>query len=440
MNKKNLSYHLITIISIGIIAKSISILSRMILTRFLGQEAIGIYSLVNPVLVLILTLSSFSLPTAVATLISKNEGKAKSIVYSSLCIVGILSLILIFLTLLFIDKIATVLLYNEETINSLYASLLIIPLTSFSAIIKGYFLGSNEVKIASYSQVFEESGRLLFILICSYFFIFSSNRMKASFAIYSLGVGEIFQISCMLFFSKKTYRCKLSSFVRTKNIEFEGKELFKIAFPLTIGRLIGSLTYCLEPIIFTHLMSENGYSSSYIAIEYGVINSYVMPLLLIPSFISLSLSNYLLPNFGRLIKNNEFEKAKKLLIKILTISLSIGLLISSFFFIFGQYILSIVYGEIVGLSYLYKICFFFVIYYIEAPIITTLSICSLSSKSLLSTIISSCIRIILLLILIPRFKVMGIAISTLCSIYVNVILNFMFLSSFFKRYHVKLIL
>lgn len=439
MNKKNISLHLFSILSIGVSAKCISIISRMILTRFLGQEAIGIYSLVNPILVLILTLSSFSLPTAVATLISKGEGKAKTIVYSAITIVILISLFLVFILLLLNDVIANDILCNPGTNSSLIASLFIIPLTSISAIIKGYFLGSNEIELASYSQVFEETGRLLFILLCSYLFTNASVESKASFAIFALGIGEIFQISSMLFFSKKTYKNKLCSFMKTKNIPFEANELIKISIPLTVAKLIGSLTYCLEPIIFTHLMSKNNFSSTYIAIEYGIINSYVMPLLLIPSFISLSLSNYLLPNIGKCIKEKDYIKAKKLLFKILTISISLGLVISCVFMFFGETILNIVYGEEVGLSYLRKITFFFIIYYIETPIITALSVCSLSSKSLISTIVSSIVRIIALVFLIPRFKVMGIAGATLLSIYIDVFLNIVFLNTFFKRNNVKLI-
>ena len=439
MNKKNISFHLISILAIGVSAKCISLISRMILTRFLGQEAIGIYSLVNPILVLILTLSSFSLPTAVATLISKGEGKAKTIIYSAFTIIVLLSLFLMFLLLLLSDLISNEILFNSKTEACIIASLFIIPLTSISAIIKGYFLGSNEIELASYSQVFEEAGRLLFILLCSYLFTNASVEAKASFAVFALGVGEIFQISSMLFFCKRTYKSKLCAFIKTKNIPFQSNELIKISFPLTIAKLIGSLTYCLEPIIFTHLMSNNSFSSSYIAIEYGIINSYVMPLLLIPSFISLSLSNYLLPNIGKCMKEKNYAKARNILLKILIISLTIGIIISCIFMFFGETILNIVYGEEIGLSYLRKITFFFIIYYIETPIITALSVCSLSSKSLFSTIVSSIIRIISLIIFIPRFHVMGIAISTLLSIYVDVSLNFFFLNAFFKRNNVKLI-
>lgn len=439
MNKKNISFHLISILAIGVSAKCISLISRMILTRFLGQEAIGIYSLVNPILVLILTLSSFSLPTAVATLISKGEGKAKTIIYSALTIIVLLSLFLMFLLLLLSDLISNEILFNSKTEACIIASLFIIPLTSISAIIKGYFLGSNEIELASYSQVFEEAGRLLFILLCSYLFTNASVEAKASFAVFALGVGEIFQISSMLFFCKRTYKSKLCAFIKTKNIPFQSNELIKISFPLTIAKLIGSLTYCLEPIIFTHLMSNNSFSSSYIAIEYGIINSYVMPLLLIPSFISLSLSNYLLPNIGKCMKEKNYAKARTILLKILIISLTVGIIISCIFMFFGETILNIVYGEEIGLSYLRKITFFFIIYYIETPIITALSVCSLSSKSLFSTIVSSIIRIVSLIIFIPGFHVMGIAISTLLSIYVDVSLNFFFLNAFFKRNNVKLI-
>ncbi len=69
------------------------------------------------------------------------------------------------------------------------------------------------------------------------------------------------------------------------------KALFKIAIPTTGSRLIGSIGYFLEPIILTYVLLKVGYSSNYITTHYGIINGYVYPLLLLPSFFTLAISN-----------------------------------------------------------------------------------------------------------------------------------------------------
>ena len=82
MKKKNLLVVLVNILFIGLFAKGLSIVSKIIMTRSFGLEAISIFSMINPMLVLVLTLSNLSLPTVIATLISKNRKKCTSIIIS----------------------------------------------------------------------------------------------------------------------------------------------------------------------------------------------------------------------------------------------------------------------------------------------------------------------------------------------------------------------
>ena len=55
--------------------------------------------------------------------------------------------------------------------------------------------------------------------------------------------------------------------------------------------MIGSITYFFEPIILTNMLKYIGYSNDYITLEYGIINGYVYPLLLLPSFFTLAISS-----------------------------------------------------------------------------------------------------------------------------------------------------
>ena len=92
MNKKSPLICLINIILLGMVTKIISMCSRIILSRSIGIDAVSIYSLVNPIFVFLITLSSFSLPTAISALISKYPEKGKKIFLTSLIILLLISL------------------------------------------------------------------------------------------------------------------------------------------------------------------------------------------------------------------------------------------------------------------------------------------------------------------------------------------------------------
>ena len=61
--------------------------------------------------------------------------------------------------------IATNILKNSATIESIYALAILTPLTCISGLLKGYCMGVGKIVVTSISQIIEEIGRLLFIVL-----------------------------------------------------------------------------------------------------------------------------------------------------------------------------------------------------------------------------------------------------------------------------------
>ena len=102
------------------------------------------------------------------------------------------------------------------------------------------------------------------------------------------------------------------------------KESLSIGIPNTTGRLVGSIGYFFEPILLTGVLIHMGYSSSFITREYGVLSGYVMPILLLPSFFTMAISNALLPIVSKDYSNKRYDNVKKKIMLAALISLIIG--------------------------------------------------------------------------------------------------------------------
>lgn len=433
MNKKNLLKNLLKILIISSLSKILSLISKIIMTRELGLLSMSIFSLVNPLLLLLLTLSSLSLQTSISVLVAKYPESKKIIFTNSLKITLIISTILMIIIMLTASSIGNFLLKNPLTINSIYGCIFVIPLTSVSSIIKGYFLGKGEIKLTSMSQVFEESGRFLLMISIVCLFPNLSISSKSSIAIYSLAFGEIFQIGYMLVFSSNYSIKKIWNYFKTApNSNAYVNDILKISIPLTLSRLIGSLTYFVEPILYTYLLT-NIISSQEITISYGLLNSYAFPILLMPGFISFTLSNMMIPHLGELIRNKKLFELKKYIFINVMICLTIGIIISIIFVTCSDYITTIIFGSNYGGEIIRKYGLFFIIYYIESPLSTSLSLLGMAKESLYSTIFSSIGRIILILLLVSSKQIDGLCIAIVVSAYLNVILNIIFLFKFFVR-------
>ena len=183
------------------------------------------------------------------------------------------------------DLLSKYLIKNEITYYPLLAIGLTLPFISISSIIKGYFFGKEQMLPTIISNIIEQLMRLFLTIVLI------SRLMKYSLTIAITGVvlinilSEGISIVVLLLFIPKNKNIKLKDFSYDKALM---KDLLNISIPTTGSRLIGSISYFLEPIILTFALIKSGYSSQFITNEYGIINGYVYPLLLLPSFFSFS--------------------------------------------------------------------------------------------------------------------------------------------------------
>lgn len=441
MNKKNAFSTITTLLSLGLVAKLLSTIARILVTRTIGIDAMGLYQLATPCMLLVITLAQFGLPTAMATLVSRNQKKAKNILISGLSIAFIISLIMMILTILLAKRIAIHVLKNPNIELTLYGLALLIPLVSLSAIIKGFFLGLNEIELTSTSTIMEEVGRILFIIIFLESFASHGPTYGSFGAIIGVCIGEIFQSLYMIFFNNRRLYLRVNEIVRVKpNIRFqESKSIIKLSIPLTLSRLIGSITYFLESIIISNLMLKYGHSIEEITHSYGLISGYVMPLLLMPGFFAISFANYLLPNMSKNIGEGNINGAKHKFKKMLIISSSTGLFFALIFFFFPQTLMNILYETNEGYEYVKFLAFPFIIYYVEAPIAASMHALNLTTKAFYSTTISCVIRLLILLIFTKTLGINALILGTMASVFIDVLLNSIYVIDRLFFHHKKIL-
>ncbi len=434
MNKKSSIYCISLVMILSMITKIISMASRIIMSRELGVEAVSLYSLVNPIFVFLITISTFSLPTTIATLVSKNPLKGKKIFITSLIIGIILNIFFIIIISFFSQYIAELLLHNYKTEPSIKLLALVVPLTTLSSIIKGYFMGKKELILTSESSLIEECSRLLSVILLIGFFKNFDDEIKSTFFILVMIIGEIIQTSYLILSSGKKY---IKNIYKLKDIfsseDYIFNEVISLSLPLTLSRVVTSFSFMMEPIILTTLLFKQGYSSEEITLNYGILSSYVMPLLLFPGFFSLAVSNYLLPNLSSLIAKNKYSEGQKLFYKILIFTGILGLFFTLIFMFFGDKIIQIIYHVNYGNKEIKLLAFPFIIYYIETPINTAMHALNQSKIAFKSSLISSCVRVILLITLSKFFSYLSVAFSTLGACYLDVLINYLTINKLFKR-------
>ena len=194
---------------------------------------------------------------------------------------------------------------------------------SLSAIIKGFFLGLNEIELTSTSTIMEEVGRIIFIICFLNFFVDKGANYGSFGAMIGVCVGEIFQTLYMVIFNDKKLYLRVNELLAFEKEDclYESKNIVRLSLPLTLSRLVGSTTYFVESIIVSNLLLKYGMTTLEITHDYGILSGYVMPMLLMPGFFATAFANYLLPKLSTFISKKKFKSAQKLFKKLLLVYL-----------------------------------------------------------------------------------------------------------------------
>jgi len=440
LKKRTLLHSLVSLISISVIVKIVATIAKVTTTRIVGIEAMGLYMLINPSMVFLINITQLSLPTVISKLISSNTNAKKVILTTSIILFSV-TLFSMIIILLFATPFATHILNNKDCIMPLRALALLIPLISIGSIIKGYYMGIGNVAITAKSQISEEFGRLVFIVAFGTSFLNISIPFAAACCIYSLCFGEICSLTHMFInlLRYKKEKVHLLDELSNKN-NFIFKEVLCISLPLTSSRIISSFTYFLEPIILTFLLLKYGYNTATITTEYGILNGYAMPLILMPGFFSGIYGKVLLPEMSNLNSKHKYQSSYNMFIKFLFITLLTGLLFSVIILVFKTPILNGLYGSNIGEKYITVLTLPFITYYLEAPISSALTSLSLNKETFKIGIYSAIVRVMTLILGLEPLGIFAVALSELSGVLTYVILGLFYVLRKFFSYNIHPIL
>lgn len=390
--KKTLLRSTFLLILVSIIAKILSFLVRIFLARNLSVEAMNYYTLASPTMVFVITLAQMGIPGALSKVIAQSHDIKKPLLVSVL--VSLLNNIIIIAGFLIVLPFLSVyILKQREILPVLYAILPLIPFVTLSGILKGYLFGIQHHVQATGCQIFEESSRILFLFI-----MFSSTTQlsainMARIAMLSISVGEMCSAAYMLFAMHlhKHNVQQLPSLLKSLHRQ-QFDEVLAISIPMTGSRLIGSLTYFLEPIVM--IIGLSAWQSDTMIHAYGQLNGYVLPIITMPSFLTITLSNFLLPSFTYHYARGHEKQAHHQFTFILGSCFLVGIMCSVLCYFFNEELLMLFYHNTRGAFMLKQLAWPFALYSLQPPLSSMLHALSLSKKTVLDTFAGSFLRLL----------------------------------------------
>ena len=390
--------NIIILLVSGAVAKVLGMIGKIIYTRIAGVNVVSLYTLITPTLMLIISITQFSFPISISKISAEEKYDNKSLLKNAYLIGLIINIILILILVLSSNFIAKAL-HNRSLAPAILSISVIIPFVCVSSVQRGFLHGKEDMLPASITNITEEIIKILLIIFILPITISSGNITSVIFLILFNVITETSNILFMQKAINKKYINHSKGRIN-KNII---KEILSISIPTTSVRLIASVGFFLEPIILTNTLLSTGYSPNYITMEYGIINSYIVPLLSIPSFFSISIASALLPNITKAYANKKYDEFNRKLLKLMFLSMLVGAICLIFILIFPNEILKIVmfslttilklvYNVNFGINYIYLIGPFFLILYMQPTLSVAIQAMGKTNKLFLTSTISVIVK------------------------------------------------
>lgn len=393
MKKNKFITSTIILIIGGFVTKILGMLIKIVMTRSVGTEGIGLYMLLSPTFMLLISLSTLGMPTAISKLVSEDKKNNKKIILNASTLVIIVDIIILLITTISAKFISNILLHEPRVYYGILSIGLVLPFISISNILRGYFFGKQRMLPHVLTNILEDVVKLISIVLFIPFFLTKGIEFAVSFLVLSNIFSELSSIIVFLILLPKKIDKK-----DLKMDKFYIKDILGISLPATGSRLIGSIGLFLEPIILTFVLIKIGYTNDFIVNEYGVLNGYVMPLILLPSFFTMAISQALLPIVSKGVANNNRGYVNNKIKQAIFFSLLIGIPATLIFVFIPEIPLKLIYNTNEGINYIKVLAPICLLHYIQAPLTSSMQAMGLAKEAMNGTLIGMILRTICLFI------------------------------------------
>ncbi|WP_100331693.1 stage V sporulation protein B [Bacillus xiapuensis] len=427
-----------------LITKILGFVNRIVIARLIGEEGVGLYMMVFPTFILIVTLTQIGLPVAISRSVAaaeaqKDHAKVKKILAVSLAITIFLSLIFTPSLLLLAPYLSEVLFTDPRTYYPLAAISPAIPIIAVSSVLRGYFQGKQNMKPAAYAQIIEQVVRILLIAFLTKKFLPMGIEYAAAAAMAAAAAGELISLLYLLSMFKitKTFRLRKRFFQAVHSGKETAKELLEVAIPTTGGRMIGSLSWFFEPIVVTQSLAIAGVGAVIATREYGILTGYALPVMFLPSFVTLALSTSLVPAVSEAYTKREHQLLEYRVQEALRFCLITGGLAVLVLYLYAEPLMRFMYHSANGAKFIELLAPFFLFYYYQGPLQAVLQALNLANAAMINSLIGAAVKLAVIFIFAsqPQFGIYGAALGMAVGILLVTLLH---LASVFKKISLSL--
>ncbi len=427
----------------GLATRLIGFFYRIYLARLFGEEGMGIYQLLGPVLSLSFSLTAAGYQTAISKLVAestarKEQNRLRPLV-AALSISLPLSLLCNYLIYQFADFLAVTFLLEARTAPMLRILSFSIPVAAIHACINGYFYGIKKTGVPAATQLLEQCIRVGSVWLISSHALQKGTTISINVAVTGLLIGEIGSmlisvLSMYVILFRKPDRIAATSF----RPAYHGgiyAPLLSLVLPLTANRIVLNILQSVEAVSIPNKLRLYGYDTATALSVYGVLTGMAMPFIFFPNALTGSVSVLLLPMISEAYALNDMSRVKKYTLQTIKLCTLMGIVCMSVFLLSGRLIgTHLFHSELAG-HFILTLSFLCPFLYLDTTLSSILQGLGMAGYIFLLNVICLLVRLAFVYLAVPVFGITGYLWGILTS---QILLSILYLLClFFARHRIR---
>ncbi|NLL80193.1 MAG: polysaccharide biosynthesis protein [Clostridiales bacterium] len=396
---------------------------RIFLSQIFGEEGMGIFQLTAPVMALAFSFSAAGLQTSVSRYVA-GEPSTRDYPFSFRILItgGTLACLLSFLctgiTYYYSDDIASILLKESRCAPILRISALSFPFSAIHSIAKGYFYGIKNTKLPAATQLIEQLIRVSSVYLIYLHLAAQGKEPTIAIAVVGVVLEEFvsFLISIAALsirFQKLWLLCPACA--SSGSIHFPLKRgylsvtagLMRMAFPLTLNRIVINLLQSVEAVYIPTALRTYGLNQSAALSTYGVLTGMALPLILFPSALISSVCVLLLPTVAEAQTRSDYTAIRRTVSRAIRYSTYFGIFCTTGFLLFGRLAGKLLFHSSMAGGFILTLSFICPFMYITSTLASILNGLGKTGVTFCLNVSGLLIRLLFVFFLVPHFGIRG---------------------------------
>lgn len=414
----------------GLLSRFCGFFYRILIGNYLGTDSIGLIQMCTPIIALVIALTCSGLFTAISRFTALYASPRWGRLGINLCL--LLSTIAAILLFCNSEFLAGHIFLDSRCTNIIKIMSFCLPFMAIHNSVNNFFFGYEKSVPPAISQIIEQFTRIS--TLCLFIFFLGDRPLTITLVLIGNILGElvacVYLAVCLLvmYFRKN---------IKKNSLRYSVKDAYSmIAFsiPLGFNHTLIRLFESGEAILIPASLTAFGLTNYEALSQFGILTGMAIPLIMFPSAAFNSYAVMLLPSVSKNSTKDVFM-LRNTIRKTIEICLSLGIFSTFLFICFGARLGAILFNNETVYWYVRTLAWLCPFMYLKISLASILNGLGKTKTTCMVSITGILIRLISIVLIIPRTGILGYLISLLVS---NIFISFFFLGILTKKYEVTI--